>query len=105
MNLRAGATGTRVAHLPEVVVLVTVDDMVSRHMLQPVAGSLIIAFQSLFLRTFKDSDVEVFWVEFEHINKIFPCHVDGTLFEVVAKAPVAQHLKHGVVIGVVPHLL
>ena len=43
VNLRAGTTGTCVAHLPEVVVLVAIDDMVLGHMLGPVAGSLIVA--------------------------------------------------------------
>ena len=36
VNLRAGTTRTRIAHLPEVVVLVAVDDMVSRNMLCPI---------------------------------------------------------------------
>ena len=33
MNLRARTAGTCIAHLPEVIVLVTVDDMILGHML------------------------------------------------------------------------
>ena len=49
MNLRAGTTGTRVAHLPEVVVLVAVDDMVFGHVLGPIFGSLVVA-RDIFFR-------------------------------------------------------
>ena len=104
MNLRAGAARSCVAHLPKVVVLVAVDDMVGRHVLSPVGGSLVVAYEVLFLRAFENCHVEVFRVELEHIDEIFPCHVDGTLFEIIAEAPVSEHLKHGVMISVVSHL-
>ena len=42
MNLRARTTRTRVTHFPEVIVLITIDDMVLWEMLLPVASSLII---------------------------------------------------------------
>jgi hypothetical protein len=59
MNLRAGTAGTCVAHLPEVVVLVAVDDVVLREVLLPVAGSLVIASDVLRRITFKDGHIEV----------------------------------------------
>ena len=34
----------------------------------------------------------------------FPGPLDRLLLEVIAVGPVAQHLEHGVVVGVVPHL-
>ena len=34
-----------------------------------------------------------------------PCPRDGLFFEVVAKRPVPEHLKHSMMIGIVPHLL
>ena len=104
MYLRARSAGARIAHLPEVVVFVAVDDMVGGHVLGPVAGSFVVARQPLFLASLKHRHVEVGGVQVEHIHQILPCHVDGTLLEVVAEAPVAQHLKHGVVVGVVAHL-
>ena len=105
MDLRAGAAGTRVAHLPEVVVLVAVDDVILRHVLGPVAGCLVVAGDVFLWRPLEHGHVEVFRIQLQHINEILPGHVDGALLEVVAKRPVAQHLKHRVVIRVVAHLL
>ena len=61
--LRAWAAGTCVAHLPEVVVLVAVDDVVGGDVLQPVASGLVVADEVLFGATFEDGDVEVLGVE------------------------------------------
>ena len=105
MDLRAGTAGTCVAHLPEVVVLVAVDDMILRHMLGPITGSLVVARDILFGRTLEDRHVKVLRIQFQHIDEILPGHVDSALFEVVAKRPVAQHLEHGVVVCVVSDLL
>ena len=105
VNLATGAAGAGIAHLPEVVVLVAVDDVVGGHVLEPVAGSLFIAGDILFGRALEDGDIEVVGVEMQHVDEILPRIVDGTLLEVVAEAPVAQHLKHGVVVGVVANLL
>ncbi len=103
--LRARTAGTGVAHLPEVVVLVAVDDVVGRQVLGPVAGGLVVAGNALGGAPLKHGHIDVAGVELEHIDQILPGIVDGALLEIVAKAPVAQHLKHGVVVGVVSHLL
>ena len=105
MNLRAGAAGTRIAHLPEVVMLIAVDNMVLGQILLPVAGGLIVTLQALLGRALKHRGVERALVNLEHINQIFPRPADGLLLKIVAEAPVAQHLKHRVVIGIVTHLL
>ena len=104
MYLGAGAARPRVAHFPEIVVFVAVDDMVGGHVLGPIAGSLVVALQSFFLATLEYGNIQVGGVQFQHLGQVFPCHVDGTLFEVVAEAPVAEHLEHGVVVSVVSHL-
>ena len=101
MDLRAGTAGARVAHLPKVVVLVAVDDMVLGHVLPPELGRLFVAGQAFLLVALEDRDVEVLGVEVENTNEILPGRVDGALLEVVAKRPVAQHLKHRVMVGVV----
>ena len=105
MDLRTGTTGTRIAHLPEVVVLVAVNDMIGRHVLGPVLGSLVVTGDILFGRTLKDGYVEILGIQFQHVDEVLPGHVDGALLEVVAKRPVAQHLEHRVVIGVVAYFL
>ena len=43
MNLGTGATRTCIAHFPEVVVLVAIDDVIGRDMLEPEACCLVIA--------------------------------------------------------------
>ena len=57
MNLRAGATWPGLTHLPEVVMLITVDDMVFRQMFLPDGRSLVVALQSLLRITLKDGCV------------------------------------------------
>ena len=46
----------------------------------------------------------IFW-EPKHPRQKIPPHFDGTLFEIVAKGEVAQHLEKGVVTCRVPHIL
>ncbi len=104
VNFGTRATRTRIAHFPEVVMLVTVYDMVSRNVLQPIAGSLIVTRKTFFFRTLKHCYIKVFGVKVQHVYEIFPCIVDGSLLEVVAKAPVAEHFEHGVVVSIVTYL-
>ena len=104
MNLRTGTAGACIAHLPEVVVLVTVYDMVSRNVLPPVAGGLVVTRKTFFFRTLKHCYIKVFGVKVQHVYEIFPCVVDGSLLEIVAEAPVTEHFKHGVVVSVMSHL-
>ena len=105
MNLRAGTTGTCVAHFPEVIVLIAIDDMIGRHVLSPVFGSLVVAGDVFFRRTLEHCHIEILWIQFQHIDQILPGHIDSTLFEVISETPVAQHLEHGVVVCVVTHFL
>ncbi len=73
-------------------------------MLGPEPGSLVVAGDVLLGRTLEYGDVEVLGIQFQHVYQILPSHVYGTLLEVVAERPVAQHLEHGVVVRVVSHL-
>ena len=105
MNFGARTAWAGVAHLPEVVVLVAVDYMVGGQILLPATGRLVVALQSFVRRAFKHGGVQVGGVKLEHCHQIFPCPADSFFLEVVAETPVAQHLKHGVVVGVVAHFL
>lgn len=97
MYLRAGTARSCVAHLPEVVVLVAVDDMVLGEVLCPVAGSLVVAGDTLSGVALEDRDVEVLRVEVQDVDEILVGVVDGSLLEIVAETPVAEHLEHRVV--------
>jgi len=77
--------------------------MVFRQELFPIGSGFVVAFQAFFGAAFEYGGVEVFRIEFQHIDQIFPCPGDGFFLEVVAKRPVAQHLEHGVVVRIVPH--
>ena len=103
--LRTWTTRSRVAHLPEVVMLVAIDDMVCWDVLEPKRRSLIVALEILALVTLEDRDIEVSRIELQDIDEIFPCHINGTLLKIVTERPVAQHLKHRMVVRVVSHLL
>ena len=105
VDFRAGTARTRVTHFPEIVVLVAVDDMIGGHMLQPIAGCLVVALKSLCWIALEYRHVEVFGIQFQNVNEILPSQIDGAFLEVVAKRPVAQHFEHGVVVGVVADLL
>ena len=100
VDFRTRATRTCISHFPEIVVLVTIDDVVGRHVLQPELSSLVVALDVFFWRALKHRHIKVIWIELEHIHEIFPSHIDGTFLEIVTKRPVAEHLKHGVVVSV-----
>ena len=105
VNLTARATGTRIAHFPEVVVGIAVEDVILRQMGLPELGSLVIAAHSDGIVALKDSGVQVLGVQFVHIDQQIPSPVDRLVLEVVAKRPIAQHLKHRVMVGVMAHFL
>ena len=105
VDFRARAAGAGIAHLPEIVVLVAVDDMVGRQMLLPDGGSLVVAAQALGGRAFKYSGIQAARVQPDYIHQKLPCPVDSLSLEIVAKRPVAQHLKHRMVIRIVADLL
>ena len=105
MDLTAGAAGTGIAHLPEIIVLVTVQDMILGQELLPDGSCLVVTLQTLLLAAFKDSGVEVLGVQLEYIYQILPCPADGLFLEIVTERPVTQHLEHGVVIGIMTYLL
>ena len=98
MNLRAGAAGAGIAHLPEVFLHAQLKDALGRHSsLQPVAVGLLVARHAVF--ALEDCHVELAGV---HEEPLFARHQlpgigDGVRLKVVAKAEVAQHLKKRVV--------
>ena len=105
VDLRAGTAGTRLAHLPEVVLLVAVDDTVFVDVLLPIAVGLHVGRLAVLLVAAEDGDVETVLVDLHHLGEVLPGVGDGFFLEVVAKRPVAEHLEHGVVVGVVAHFL
>ena len=105
MYLGAGATGASIAHLPEVVLARAVDDTILGGVLQPVACCLIVTAQSLLGTATEDGHIESILGQLETLREEGPGKFDRLTLEVIAKGPVAQHLKHSVVVGIASYLL
>ena len=71
----------------------------------PIGCSLVVALQPFVGRTLEHGGVEMRGVKTQHVHQEFPCPVDGLFLEIVAERPVAEHLEHGVVVGVETDLL
>ena len=100
--------GTRTAracitHFPEVIMLISIEDMVFRQELFPVRSGLVVTLQTFFGTAFEHGCIEVFRIQLQHVYQILPCPGDGFFLEVIAKRPVTQHLEHGMVISVMTH--
>ena len=101
VDFAAGSAGAGLAHFPEVVVLVAEEDLFGGDVAQPGLAGLFIEGGAVAFGALEDGDVKVFRVDLEDLGQKFPGPVDGLVLEVVAEAPVAQHLEHRVVVGVV----
>ena len=104
MNFGTRPARPCIAHFPEVIFFVSVNDTLFRQVLQPVTGSLVVALQILSGASFKNGCVEPVRIEFQYLHKIFPCPGNGFFFEIITERPVSQHFKHRVVISVVSYL-
>ena len=105
MNLRAGAAGAGLAHLPEIVVLVAADDMVFGQKLLPVVVGLLVEGHAVLLGAFENRGVHAVGGKFVDAVEQLPRPFDRLFLEVIAVRPVAQHLEHRMVVGVVADLL
>ena len=105
VDLRARTAGAGVAHLPEVVLPAEGHDPFLRQVLLPQVAGLGVGFQTISLITAEVGHVQPVGVDLEGVHQQFPRPLDGLGLEVVAEAPVAEHLEHGVVVGVDAHLL
>ena len=99
MNLRTGAAGTGLAHLPEVVLFVQAEDAVLGY-----AGDLLP--QLLGVVVFAEhGDVEAVLGQAVFLGDQLPGEGDGFCFEVVAEGKIAQHLEERVMAARVADVL
>ena len=85
MDLAARAARTRIAHFPEVVMGIAVEDMVLRQMSLPEFCSLIVTAHTDSLIALKNGCIEVLGVQFIDIDQQIPCPIDGLVLEIVTK--------------------
>src|SRR5690606_28710277 len=105
VDFGAGAAGARVAHFPKVIFFVTQQDAVLIDYLLPKVMSFGIFGEAVLVVTFKYRDIQpVFW-DTVYLGDEFPTPGDSFFLEVIPKAPVAQHFKKRVVIGIDPYFL
>ena len=100
VDFRARSAGPGFAHFPEVVLLRGEQDAVFGYPFGPNALGLLVRFQAVSGVPFKHGHVQAILVQAVHLGEQFPRPIDGLLLEVIAKRPVAEHLEHGVVVGV-----
>ena len=105
VDFGARSAGPRFAHFPEVVLFVGRKNAVVCDVLLPLGARFIVCGQPVALVATEDGDVQAILVEPVAVGEQFPRPVDGLGLEVVAKRPVAEHLKEGVMVGVHPHFL
>ncbi|MPM75804.1 hypothetical protein SDC9_122798 [bioreactor metagenome] len=103
MNLRTRTTRTCVSHLPEIIFFISVDNAFRRQELCPYGGGFVVALQPFGWRAFENCHVQSVFIKFQYVGKIFPCPFNGFFLKIIAERPVAQHLEHGMMIGVVTH--
>ena len=92
-----------ITHFPEVVVFVTVDDVILWQELFPIRSSFVVTAQSFFGTSFKYGCIEMFRIQFQDFYQIFPRPADRFFLEVIAERPVTKHFKHGVVVRIVSY--
>ncbi len=105
MYLAARAAGTRLAHFPEIVVLVTANDMILRQISAPVVVGLLIERHAVGIAALEHGGVHALLGQMINLRQQLPSPLYGLLFEVVAVRPVAEHLEHRMMIRIVSDLL
>ncbi len=105
VQFRARPAGTRVAHLPEVVLDIPRDHAVLGQVLEPEVTGLEVGPEPEFLIAPEVGRVEPCAVDAPDVREQLPRPVDGFLLEEIPERPVAEHLEERVVIGVLAHVL
>ena len=104
MNLRTRAAWAGITHLPEVVVLVAEQNMVFRQMLEPGSLRFRIKAGAIFGAALEHCRIKQVFVYPVNFSKKFPRPVYRLGLEIISKTPVAEHLKHGMMVCIMPNL-
>ena len=105
MDLAAGTARSRIPHLPEIVLPTAVKYPVFRKILPPYLQSLVVRPQTILRTALADSSVETFRIEPVDLRQQLPGPRNGFLLEIVSETPVAEHLEHGMMVGIMADLL
>ena len=105
VNLATRAAGTGLTHLPEVVVLIAENDVILGQILFPEVKCLLVHRHAILGCTLKYGGIEPILGHTIDLGQEFPRPANCLFLEIVAERPVAEHLEHSVVVGIVAHLL
>ena len=111
MQFRARTARTRVAHHPEVVLLVAGHDVDLRiesgsaKMHRPMVPRLLVELARIARARRIDRGIETRSGKFPAIDEQLPSPVDGFFFEVITEAPIPEHLEERVMVGIEPDIL
>ena len=103
MYFRARATGTCIAHFPKIVFFITENNPVGMYKFLPLRQCNYGGRNIFFFIPFKYGYIQTVFLNTVYICEQFPTPGNGFGFKIIAKAPVAQHLKHGMMIGINAH--
>jgi hypothetical protein len=96
VDLRVGAAGAGLGHLPEVVLAAEAEDALgARADLLPQRDGLLVGRHFVVAR--EDREPKALRVELQFVDQEVPGEADRVLLEVVAEGEVAEHLEEGVV--------
>ena len=104
VNFGTRTTRTLVTHFPKVIFFISEKYMVFSNPFFPYIIGFLVKRYAVFFTAFKNGYIEVFFGNFVYFGEQFPRPANGFFFEVIAKRPVAKHLKHRVVIRVATYL-
>ena len=105
VDLRTGAAGSLVAHLPEIVLFGAHQNAGFGKDGLPDLVGLLVALEGIgIVAAFENGHIEAVFVNTAHPSQKIPGPPNGFLLEIIAEAPVAEHFEEGVVVGIAPHL-
>ena len=104
VNLRAGTARTRIAHLPEIVLFIPLQNMAGRQTFRPKIVCLAVKRNPFVGSPLEHRGIESVHGQFITFGQQLPRPGNGLFLEIVPETPVPQHLEHRVVVGVVAHL-
>ncbi len=103
MNFGTRTTRALVTHFPKVIFFIAIQNLGFRKFFRPNVQSFLIAFEALFSIAFKNCNIDLVFVNTQFFHQKLVGPFNGFAFKIIAKTPISEHFKHGMVVGITPH--